>query len=368
MNKKNVMILFGGQSNEHEVSVMSAKNVLENIDRSKYDVVCVGITREGEWLLFDSDYEYLVPDSWQQYVRPSSGAESEAIRSPRDFIVSFAKRMGMDSVDVIFPVMHGINAEDGTLQGMLELANIPYVGPGVLASAMGMDKEISRIMFERAGIPQCKYIALDRSESADPSAIAAIEEKVSEYIGYPCFVKPANAGSSVGISKAHDKDEFIPAVLEAAKYDSKILVEEFVNGREIECAVLGNGDAKASVLGEIIASNEFYDYNAKYIDNKSQCVVPADLTGETSDAIKDYAVKAFNVLQCKGLTRVDFFVDKDNEEIYINEVNTLPGFTSISMYPMLWDAAGIGYSELIGKLIEFGIENYKSRERKLVSD
>lgn len=367
MNKKNVMVLFGGQSNEHEVSVLSARNVLENIDKEKFNVVAVGITREGNWLLFDGESDNMVAGVWEQHVKDTAVTDM-VIKSPSDFILSFAKRGGMDSLDAIFPVMHGINAEDGTIQGLLELAGIPYVGPGVLGSSMGMDKEISKIIFEKAGIPQCKYLIAKRHQLSDDVFIQQLLEDTARSIGYPCFIKPANAGSSVGVHKVDSEKNLLSALKDAARYDSKILIEEFINGREVECAVLGNNDAKASVLGEIISSNEFYDYNAKYIDNKSQCVIPADLTGETSEAIKDYAVRAFESLQCSGLSRVDFFVEHNTAEVYINEINTLPGFTSISMYPMLWGASGEEYADLITKLFELAIERYAENDRKLVSD
>lgn len=365
--KKNVMILFGGQSNEHEVSVLSARNVLENADKEKFDVIAVGITREGKWMLFDGEYDHMVAGLWEEHVKMPDSA-GRLVQSPRDFILSFADRAGLDSIDAIFPVMHGINAEDGTMQGLLELTGIPYVGPGVLGSSMGMDKEISKVIFEKAGIPQCKYLVAKRHQLNDDAFVQQLLEDTATTIGYPCFIKPANAGSSVGVHKVDSEGNLLSALKDAAKYDSKILIEEFINGREVECAVLGNNNAKASVLGEIISSNEFYDYNAKYIDNKSQCVIPADLTGETAEAIKNYAVKAFESLQCSGLSRVDFFVENDTAEVYINEINTLPGFTSISMYPMLWGASGINYADLITKLFDLAIERHAENDRKLVSD
>jgi len=361
--KKRVMIIFGGQSTEHEVSRLSATSIINNIDKNKFDVVMVGITKEGRWLPYNGPVDKIASGEWEEIAKNgliesmpkseniinaivSRGASSEALTN------SDERR----TVDVVFPVLHGCKGEDGTIQGLFEMAGVPYVGCGVLGSALGMDKIFAKIMFEKAGIPQADYLYFTRKEIKEDvnSAANAIEQKFE----YPVFIKPSNAGSSVGVSKADNRKELIEALNLAAKYDRKILVEEFVNGREVECAVLGNDNPIASTVGEIIPSNEFYDYNAKYIDGKSKTVIPANLPAETISKIREYAVKAFKVLDCSGLSRVDFFVHRESGEVYINEINTMPGFTDISMYPMLWEASGISYSELIARLIDLAIERY----------
>lgn len=364
---KNVMVLFGGQSSEHEVSRVSAKNVIENIDKDKYKVMPVGITKAGEWLPFDGDLALMPTGEWESYAREKIADFRPNIVgiSPKNMLLSLAQFFGESDVSIVHPVLHGINGEDGTVQGFLELAEIPYVGPSVLGSSIGMDKEISKIIFEKAGIPQGRYMCVYRHQLSDDKKVAEIIEKVHTYIKFPCFVKPANAGSSVGVGKATDEKELITTLKNAAAYDFKILVEQFINAREIECAVLGNIEPKASVLGEIVASNEFYDYKAKYVDNKSVCVIPAEISADVSQKIRKMACKAFKALQCDGLSRVDFFVEKETGEIFINEINTLPGFTSISMYPMLWKATGIGYIQLLDELYELAIQRMSASKREI---
>lgn len=269
----------------------------------------------------------------------------------------------MNGIDVVFPVLHGCNGEDGTIQGFLELMGIPYVGCGVLSSAVGMDKVYAKIIFEKAGIPQADYLYFTRKEIAKESL--DIVQKVEEKFSYPVFVKPSNAGSSVGVSKAGDRDELLKALDYAAKYDRKVMVEEFINGREVECAVLGNDEPMASTVGEIVPSNDFYDYKAKYIDNKSKILIPADLPKDVMEKIRKYAVRAFKALDCSGLSRVDFFVHRETMDIYLNEINTMPGFTDISMYPVLWEEAGISYGELIEKLIDLAIERFEDNVRQV---
>jgi len=360
---KTVLILFGGQSSEHEVSRVSARNVLANIDMDKYHVVTVGITRDGRWLLFDGPIELMDDGGWQAYAEAKQHSQTPVLLSPfslREFVLSFSKG---SKIDAVFTVMHGINAEDGTLQGLLELCGLPYVGSGVLGSSMSMDKEISKLIFEKAGIPQGKYFCVDRNEVS--TQIDDISRKVEAYLGFPCFVKPANAGSSVGVSKAKDAEELRKALEEAGRFDKKILIEQYINGREIECAVLGNDSPKASPVGEITPSNDFYDYSAKYLDNSSVCEIPAKLSPETAGKIQEYAVTAFKALQCSGLSRVDFFLERTTGEIFINEINTIPGFTSISMYPMLWQEAGLSYQNLISTLIELAIERFESTIRAI---
>ena len=263
-------------------------------------------------------------------------------------------------VDVVFPVLHGPNGEDGSVQGLLQLANVPYVGCDILSSAAGMDKEFSKLVFNNAGIPQADYIKVMRSEIE--GSIPFLINQVSEKLGWPCFVKPANAGSSVGVSKVRSPEELEQALKDASKYDTKILIEEFIKGKEIECAVLGNENPIASVVGEIVPSNEFYDYNAKYIDGKSDTIIPADIDSDIVEQVRDYAVRAFKALGCSGLSRVDFFATETGQVI-LNEINTMPGFTSISMYSKLWEASGISYSDLITRLIDLAFERYGQTSR-----
>ncbi|MEI6132265.1 MAG: D-alanine--D-alanine ligase family protein [Bacillota bacterium] len=354
---KTAMILFGGQSSEHDVSRVSAKNVVENIDRTKYNLVIVGITKAGQWRLFEGETEQIESETWldaSRKIETSAG-------SPREFVSTFAKACGHEKVDVVFPVMHGINSEDGTIQGLLELCEIPYVGPGVLGSAMSMDKEISKLVFANEGIPQGKFFRVSRDKIA-PSEIA---RKVRDEFGFPCFVKPANAGSSVGVGKARDEAELAKVLAEAARFDSKILVEQFIDGREIECAVLGNEDPKASPLGEIIPGNDFYDFEAKYVSNTSVGEIPAKIPQEVAKQIQEYAISAFKALQCSGLSRVDFFLERTTGEVFINEINTIPGFTSISMYPMMWQEAGLSYKDLITELLELAISRFEGAKRSI---
>jgi D-alanine-D-alanine ligase len=371
-DKKRVMVIFGGQSSEHEVSRISATSIINNMDKNKYDISLVGITKEGRWLPYNGPVEKIASGEWEEI------AVSEMVKSIpyRDNIINAIVSRGASSealikpgkegsnerpVDVVFPVLHGCNGEDGTIQGLFEMAGIPYVGCGVLGSALGMDKIYAKIVFEKAGIPQADYLYFTRKEINDNSEQAA--DLIEQKFKYPVFVKPSNAGSSVGITKAHDRKELIEGLKLAIIHDRKVLIEEFINGREVECAVLGNDNPIASTVGEIVPSNEFYDYNAKYIDGNSKTIIPANLPADTITKIREYAVKAFKALDCAGLSRVDFFVHKETGEVYINEINTLPGFTNISMYPMLWEASGIPYSELIDKLIDLAIERFNDNAR-----
>lgn len=369
MNKKiRVAVIFGGQSTEHEVSRVSAESVIKNINRDKFDVVMIGITKEGKWLNYNGPVEKLGSGEWEKIAEQNQIAgraqnvlaESASARSIFDAAgVNTVENKG---IDVVFPVLHGANGEDGTIQGLFELAGIPYVGPGVLASAVGMDKAYSKLVFEKEGIPQGKYLVFNRKSLK--TNLDDVVSQVESTLKYPCFVKPSNSGSSVGVGKAHNRQELIDTLFEAANYDRRLLVEEFIDGREVECAVLGNDDPIASTVGEVIPCNEFYDYKAKYIDNNSKIIIPADLPIATINDIRDYAVRAFKSLDCAGLSRVDFFVHKETGKVYINEINTLPGFTSISMYPKLWEASGIPYSELIEKLIDLAIERFEEKANK----
>jgi D-alanine-D-alanine ligase len=381
MNKKRVAVIFGGQSSEHEVSRVSAQSVISNINKDKYDVIMIGITKDGRWLNYDGPVDLLGSGQWQaiaeEGIKSSTSAKilleesnikenqgmSPQVVSARSIFRAAGAESEHKGIDVVFPVLHGCNGEDGTIQGMFELAGIPYVGPGVLASAMGMDKAYSKIIFEKEGIPQGKYLVFTRKQIERD--MDNIVKEVENLLEYPCFVKPSNAGSSVGVEKARDRSQLIESLINASKYDRKVLVEEFINGREVECAVLGNDDPIASTVGEVEPCNEFYDYNAKYIDNNSKVIIPAQLPDETVAEIRRYAVKAFKALDCAGLSRVDFFVHKESGKVYINEINTLPGFTSISMYPKLWEASGIPYGELIEKLIDLAVERFNDNKRAL---
>lgn len=348
-NKINVGIIFGGKSGEHDVSLMSAYNVITSIDRTKFDVTLIGIDREGVWSIFTGDANQIKDDTW----------EEDEIHNKRNF--SFTEDEAFTSTDILFPVLHGTFGEDGTIQGLFEMLDKAYVGCGVLASSAAMDKDIAKRLFESVGIPVAKGITLFKGSiiSDIENAVAEVEEKFV----YPVFVKPANMGSSVGINKAHNKQELMFALNDAAKYDTKILVEEFVDAYEIEIASLGNDDVKMSCPGMIVPCNEFYDYEAKYLTgDSSKIIIPAPIDEEKTKSIKEYATKAFNVLGCSGLSRIDFFLTKDDGKIMLNEINTLPGFTNISMYSKLWAASGIEYKDLITELINLGFERYNTRK------
>lgn len=367
IEKKHIAVIFGGQSSEHEVSRVSAESILKNIDKSRYDVTIIGITRDGRWLAYDGPVEKLSTGEWQTIAESAAGSKNQQLAgctasgAVMDILKVAGAEPGKRKIDVVFPVLHGCNGEDGTIQGLFELAGIPYVGCGVLASAVGMDKAYAKIIFEKEGIPQGKYLVFNRKQL--DTSLKSIIEQVEDILTYPCFIKPSNAGSSVGVSKASSREELVEALNLAARYDRRILVEEFIDGREIECAVLGNDEPVASTVGEIIPGSDFYDYHDKYINDNSSIEIPAKLSEETINKIRDYAVRAFKCLDCAGLSRVDFFVHRKNGEIYINEVNTLPGFTSISMYPKLWEKSGISYSELVNRLIELALERYEESRR-----
>jgi D-alanine-D-alanine ligase len=395
MKKLRVGILFGGRSGEHEVSLLSAASVLNAIDREKYDVVPIGITKDGRWLTA-GDAEDLLQGKLVLEPRqlragdpettPGAAvlARGESVVVPpepvhrQSGLVPFQSdaaltRRASDraiNVDVIFPVLHGTFGEDGTIQGLLELADIAYVGAGVLGSAAGMDKDVMKSLFIAAKIPIVKHVTILRvAWQKDPKKV---EKLVASKLKYPVFVKPANLGSSVGISKAHDRKELGPAIKEAAKFDRKIVIEEGVGGaknkaREIECSVLGNDDAIASVPGEIVPCKEFYDYNAKYVEEGSQPIIPAKLTKAETKKVQELAVAAFKAVDCSGLARVDFLMDPKTRKIYLNEINTMPGFTSISMYPKLWAASGLAYPDLIDRLIQLGIERHEDKKKNQYS-
>lgn len=349
--KKNLLILFGGRSSEHEVSCVSASYVIENADIELFNILPVGITREGSWFLYKGEASEIRDGRWISDTNNLIPVRL-APKSPPPTLTLLHNNGRIEEIilDVAFPVLHGTFGEDGTVQGLFELCSLPYVGAGVAASAMAIDKVLAKILFENAGLKQADWI-WDYVESDPTPLIAQVEEKLS----YPVFVKPSRCGSSVGISKAKNRDELEEAIINAAHYDHKIVVEAFVQGKEIECAVLGNINPKASVCGEIVPAKEFYDYDAKYNDIGSITLVPAPISDEKMDEIRTCAVLAYKTLCCTGLSRADFFLTAD-DKVLINEINTMPGFTQISMYPKLWHASGIFYKELISELINLALE------------
>jgi D-alanine-D-alanine ligase len=399
MKKLRVGILFGGRSGEHEVSLLSAASVLQAIDKDKYEVVPIGITKDGRWLTA-GDAENLLqgklvlePRQWragdpettpaaavlargQSVVVPPEPVHRQSGLVPFQTDAALTRRASdrAINVDVIFPVLHGTFGEDGTIQGLLELADLAYVGAGVLGSAAGMDKDIMKSLFLAAGLPIVAHVTILRSAwEKEPKKV---QKLVESKLNYPVFVKPANLGSSVGISKAHDRKELGPAVEEAAKFDRKIVVEQGVGGkkkkaREIECSVLGNDEPAASVPGEIVPVKEFYDYNAKYLDEGSALIIPAKLTRAETRRVQELAVRSFKAVDCSGLARVDFLMEPGSSnkarKIYLNEINTMPGFTSISMYPKLWAASGLAYADLIDRLIALGLERHADKKKNQYS-
>ncbi len=359
--KIRVGVVFGGRSAEHEVSLVSATSIINALDPERYEVIPIGITKEGRWLSSTETMHLL--KSGETLDR---GAECILVPDPtnRSLVHLGADSLSVDRrpLDVIIPVLHGPYGEDGTIQGLFELADVPYVGAGVLGSAAGMDKVIAKQLFERAGLPITEYLWFLWKQYQSESK--SIPRKIEKNLGYPCFIKPANLGSSVGITKAHNRDELVLGIEEAARFDRKILIERGVeNARDIECSVLGNDDPRASVLGEIIPSNEFYDYDAKYIDGKSTAIIPAKLPKSLARKIQDYAVAAFRAVDCAGMARVDFLVQKRTNRPYLNELNTIPGFTSISMFPKLWEASGTPYPKLLDILIELALERHREKSR-----
>ena len=353
MKKLNVCVLFGGISPEHDVSLRSAESVLNNMDPDKYNIFPVGITKEGDWILFGGkDYSQLPSGTWREHP-----ANRRAAISPvrGQGLLSFeADCVVREQIDVVFPVLHGENGEDGAMQGLLQMAGIPYVGPHVSASAVSMDKTLTKLVIDNAGVPQAAWHLVRASALKDH--LRSILETLEAKFRYPMFVKPAGTGSSVGVSKAADRTALEHALLHAGAFDEKILVEEFIHGREIEVAVLGNNSPVASVCGEIDSGAEFYDYDAKYITDTSVAYIPARIPEDVAEQVRDAAIKVYTAIGCRGLSRVDFFVTYADNRLVFNEINTLPGFTSISMYPKLFAASGIPYSQLIDRLLELAME------------
>ena len=390
MKRLKVGVLFGGRSGEHEVSLLSAASVLKAINPEKYEVVPIGITRQGQWLTASHAEKLLrgedIPETGGRHLRAGDPqatssaavlAKGEAVIVPpvpkSDSLAPFETRGRQPdhgiNVDVIFPVLHGTFGEDGTIQGLLELADIPYVGAGVLGSAAGMDKDVMKRLFAADGLPIVKHVTVLRAQWEGNAK--KVTKEIEKKLKYPVFVKPANLGSSVGISKAHNRKELGPAMETAASYDRKIIIEQGVGGRkkarELECSVLGNDDPKASVVGEIVPSAEFYDYNAKYLDEGSQLIIPAKITKKQMKEVQEMAVRAFQSVDCSGLARVDFLMEPRGGKVYLNEINTMPGFTSISMYPKLWKASGLDYPELIDRLIQLALERHEDKKKNQYS-
>ncbi|HET8667887.1 MAG TPA: D-alanine--D-alanine ligase family protein [Terriglobales bacterium] len=394
MKKVRVGVLFGGRSGEHEVSLLSAASVIEAIDKSKYEVVPIGITKQGAWITA-VDAERLLRGEAPKEPRHLRAGDPEATpgaavlergeavvvppvpSAEHTSLLPFQthaaeQRRAADhpiTVDIIFPVLHGTFGEDGTIQGLLELGDIPYVGAGVLGSAAGMDKDIMKSLFKAAGLPIVNHVTVLRREwERDPEGVT---KRIESALEYPVFVKPANLGSSVGITKVHNRGELGPALREAALYDRKIVIEEGVGGaakaREIECSVLGNDEPQASVPGEIVPIKEFYDYDAKYLAEGSELIIPAKVSDAQQRDLRDMAVRAFRAVDCSGLARIDFLMDPATEKIYVNEINTMPGFTAISMYPKLWAASGIPYPDLIDRLIQLGFERHEEKKKNRYS-
>lgn len=381
-----VGLVYGGKSGEHEVSLQTAFAVMREFDYTQYEIKPFYITKQGEWksgpamlappesaesLRFSSAENgssgSLAPlfdalDAGSSLRRPAAGLPKASISGQSDAaaVVGGGAQPGA-RIDVMFPLLHGTFGEDGTIQGLFEMANIPYVGAGVLASAVGMDKIMMKKVFAQEGLPQCVFRYFNRTQWEKDASYFIMECEVS--LGYPCFVKPANLGSSVGVSKARNREELIEAVNYALRFDRKVIVEEFVDAREIEVSVLGNDEPKASVPGEIAPSNEFYDYKAKYIDGKSTMIIPAELPDGIAEQVRELAVRAFLAIDGSGLSRVDFFLRREDNVLFINEVNTLPGFTPFSMYPLMWRESGLPYKELLSSLIELAIERHAAKQR-----
>ena len=367
MKRLRVGVLFGGRSTEHEVSILSAQSIISAMDPDRFEAVPLYIDREGRWLIGDSlkrlvsnqatrKYVYLPPDPTQRSLVPAQdGRESPSL------LAGEGRGGGLPPLDVVFPVFHGVNGEDGTIQGVLELANVPYVGAGVLGSALGLDKIYMKRAFAAAGLPVVDYLATTRRQyEGDPDAFVAL---VEERIGYPCFTKFANSGSSVGTTKAHNRAELVDGLRLACGFDRKLLVERAVDARELEVSVLGNDEPQSSVVGEVVPAHEFYDYEAKYLDEGSRLLIPAPIDAPVAEEVRALALRAFQAVDAAGMARVDFFMERTTGRILLNELNTIPGFTRISMYPKLWEASGLSYRALIARLVELAIERFNDKQR-----
>jgi D-alanine-D-alanine ligase len=365
-DKVRVGLVYGGRSGEHEVSLQTALAVMKAFDYTKYEIKPFYITKEGDWRAGDV---LLAPPDGLEHLRLSGGSAASGTKAlmhvfnslPDQAAAISSTKAINETIDVVFPLLHGTFGEDGTIQGLFEMANIPYVGAGVLASAVGMDKITMKKVFAQEGLPQVVYRYFNRTQWNKDHAFFIMEIEVA--LGYPCFIKPANLGSSVGISKARNREELIAGVNEALRYDRKVIVEEFVDAREIEVSVLGNDEPRASLPGEITSSSEFYDYKAKYTDGKSLMHIPANIPAETAEAVREMAIRAFLSIDGSGLSRVDFFMRKEDGQLFINEVNTMPGFTPYSMYPLMWKESGVSYAELLDTLIALAIARHTEKQR-----
>ena len=367
--KIRVGIIFGGKSGEHEVSYCSAVSIIEAIDKEKYEIVPIGITKKGKWI--SPEESTLALDSGKiegksTMVLLNDFSTKSLVKIKCNSNKNRNKSFIKSDIDVIFPVLHGPFGEDGTIQGMLELADIPYVGAGVAASAISMDKELMKTIFKQKGLPVLDWVSIKRKDWYNQTD--TLLDMINEKITYPLFVKPTNLGSSVGITKVHKKDELKEAIDLAASYDRKILIEKGIeDAREIECSILGNDEPQASVIGEVIPAGEFYDYQSKYLDERTRLAIPAQLPKKLSEEIQRIAILAFNAVDAAGMARVDFLISKKTEKIYLNEINTIPGFTKVSMYPRLWEASGLTYPDLIDKLIQLALERYHDKNKNTIS-
>jgi len=357
--KLRVALIFGGRSGEHEISLMSARSIYDALDPSRYEPVLVGIDRTGRWHINDAGRALLGAGPGAPLAL-DAGAPTLAVAPGEGGALMRSARAGLGPVDVVFPVLHGPYGEDGTVQGLFEMAGVAYVGAGVLGSAVGMDKDVAKRLLRDAGLPVVEYVVVHARDRLSPERSVA---RVEEAFGFPCFVKPANLGSSVGVHRVRDAAALGAALADALRYDRKVLVERAVDAREIECSVLGNDEPRASVPGEIVPNDEFYSYRAKYIDeNGAALLIPADLSPERIAEVQETAIRAFQTLELAGMARVDFLLERGTDRLYLNEVNTIPGFTKISMYPKLWEASGVPYSELVDRLIELALERHRERE------
>lgn len=356
-DKMKLGIIFGGRSGEHEVSLLSAASVIRAVNKEKYELAYIGITKDGEWRILETAKEMSDVESAEMTAASLEDGTWEGSSKP----FGFGELKNV--IDFALPIMHGPYCEDGKIQGLFEMLDIPYGGCGVLASAVAMDKLLAKDVFARNGLPICGYAAVTKSEyESNPEAVL---DRVEETLGYPNFVKPANMGSSVGISKAADRKSLAEALKLALRYDKRVIVEEYINCRELETAILGNASPEAAAVGEILPSAEFYDYQAKYLDGgASKLCIPAQISEEMTEKIRDFAKKAYMAIDGEGFARVDFFIDKDSGELYLNEINTIPGFTKFSMFPLLWEAAGVRYTDTIERIIELGYERYNAKNNR----
>ena len=365
MKRLRVGVLFGGRSTEHEVSILSAQSIIAAMDPKRFEAVPLYIDKEGRWLVGDSLKRLVKHDATRKYVYlPPDPTQHSLVAASNGFASRLAREGqggGLPPLDVIFPVFHGLNGEDGTIQGVLELANIPYVGAGILGSALGLDKIYMKRAFAAVGLGVVDYVPITRSRyEREPAALIAL---VEERIGYPCFTKFANSGSSVGTTKAHNRAELVEGLRLAATFDRKLLVERAVDARELEVSVLGNDEPEASVVGEVVPAHEFYDYEAKYLDEGSELLIPAPIDDTVGEEVRSLAIRAFQAVDAAGMARVDFFMERKSGRLFVNELNTIPGFTRISMYPKLWEASGLPYPKLVERLIELAIERFDDKQR-----